>query len=114
MIDGVIGFVVAVALGFAGRRAWSLAVSRGWLEFYETIAVHNATWLTNNVGLENILFYDVGTYMRRYADFSLPEPWVYWQHHMDAVRASWRWLHIGVAIGVLGVVAYMVRRCRPD
>jgi Glycosyltransferase family 87 len=112
MIDGAIGYVVAVAVCFVVGGMVSGGV-RGWLDFYDTIALHNATWLTNNVGLQNILFYDLDTYMRRYADFSLPEPWIHWQHHMDAVRARWHWLHIGIAVGVLGFVAFSVRRCRP-
>ncbi len=112
IVDGVIGFVIAVTVGLVAGGMVSGGV-RGWLDFYDTITVHNATWLTNNVGLQNILFYDIDTYMRRYADFSLPEPWIHWQHHMDTVHARWHWLHSGIAVGVLGLVAYSVRRCRP-
>jgi hypothetical protein len=103
------GYTLAVAAGFiAGSVATGSLYT--WLEFYQQISLHNKTWLTNNVGLENILYYDIDTYLRRYADFSLPEPWIHWQQHMDGVRARWHWLHTGIALLALGGVGYLTRR----
>jgi hypothetical protein len=102
------GFGVAVVAGFiAGGGA--TGGMHTWLEFHQQISLHNNTWLTNNVGLENMLYYDIDTYLRRYADFSLPEPWIHWQRHMDGVRARWHLLHVGVALLALGIVAYATR-----
>jgi hypothetical protein len=106
------GYAIATVLGFVAGAIATGGVQT-WLEFYEQISLHNRTWLTNNVGLENVLYYDIGTYMRRYADFSLPEPWIHWQQHMDAVRAKWHWAHRGIALLVLGAVAYFGKRMSP-
>lgn len=103
------GFGIAI---LAGVMVGAIATGGmyTWIECYQQISLHNNTWLTNNVGLQNILYYDIDTYLRRYADFSLPEPWIHWQQHMDGLRARWRWLHLGVAVLATGVVALASRR----
>ncbi|HVS62904.1 MAG TPA: hypothetical protein VMT85_05270 [Thermoanaerobaculia bacterium] len=59
-----------------------------WREFTDAIRLHRDTWLTNNVGFENVLLYDLETMRRELVDFSLPEPWIHWQAKMDALRES--------------------------
>jgi hypothetical protein len=75
-----------------------------WTELAANLRKHSRTWLTNNVGLRNPLLYDADTYARRMVDWSLPEPWLQWQTHMDQRLAERRWLVLGAA-GALGVLA---------
>jgi hypothetical protein len=53
--------------------------------------------LTNNVGLRNTVLYDAATYERSLADWSLPEPWLPWQEHMNERLAELRWWVWGTA-----------------
>ena len=81
------GFAAAVA---AAVLAGALT-GRGfaaWEEFANAIRLHRATWLTNNVGFENVVLYDLETMRRELVDFDLAEPWVHWQARMDALRES--------------------------
>jgi hypothetical protein len=99
----VAGFAVsAVLLVGAGNLT-----GRGfaaWTEFAGNLEKHSRTWLTNNVGLRNVLLYDADTYARRMVDWSLPEPWIHWQVYMDARLHDRRWLVLGVA-GLVGLLA---------
>jgi hypothetical protein len=103
------GFVLALACGCI---AGSLATGgfHTWLEFLEQISLHKNTWLTNNVGLENVMYFDGATYMARYVDFSLPEPWIHWQSHMDSARSEWYWLYLVLASLVLATAVCGVCR----
>jgi hypothetical protein len=104
-----VGFVLALA---GGCVAGSVATGgfRTWLEFLAQISLHKQTWLTNNVGLENVMYFDGATYMGRYADFRLPEPWIHWQSHMDSVRSEWQWLRLFIASLVLATAVCAIHR----
>ncbi len=98
------GLAVSLFLCVAGG---SLA-GRGpgaWKEFGENFEKHRKTWLTNNVGLENVLLYGPETVERRLVDFSQPEPWLLWQRKMDAMETERRPLLLLASLGFLGVVA---------
>lgn len=81
------GFVVGVLLcltvgGFTGRGF------DAWQEFAVNLEKHKETWLTNNVGLANVVLYDVDTMKRVDVDWSLPEPWIHWQAKMNRLEAE--------------------------
>jgi hypothetical protein len=76
----VLAAVLAGALTGRGLGAWQ--------EFATDIRLHRDTWLTNNVGFENVVLYDGETMRRKLVDFGLPEPWIHWQAKMDAQRQS--------------------------
>ncbi len=80
-----VGFIVGVLLCLA---AGSLT-GRGpaaWTDFKWNLTKHHGTWLTNNVGLKNLLLYDGATMRREDVDFRLPEPWIKWQEKMNRLQ----------------------------
>ncbi len=98
------GFVLGVILCLA---AGSLTGSgpAAWFDFRDNLEKHHGTWLTNNVGLQNLLLYDRATLAREDVDFNLPEPWLLWQAKMDRLQGSKRSLIIGAAGLLLLVIA---------
>jgi hypothetical protein len=87
------GWILRFALGYAAMLAFGVyagsTVGHGfaaWPEFIENSKMHTATWLTNNVGLQNIFLYGPDTYMRRLVDSSLPEPFAPWHAHLTYLR----------------------------
>ena len=98
-----LGFGVAAAL-LVGAGSLTGRGFGAWSEFAANLEKHSRSWLTNNVGLRNPLLYDGDTYERRMVDWSLPEPWIHWQAHMDQRAHDRRWLVLGAA-GVLGLLA---------
>lgn len=113
-LDFAIGFVVALALAWG---AGSLA-GRGpaaWGEFAGHISQHSHTWLTNNVGLGDVVLYDGETMRRERVDFSLPEPWILWQAKMDAIAQSRRPLLLlaqGLLLIAVGAAAWRMEPAR--
>lgn len=105
------GFAVAAAL-LVGAGSLTGRGFAAWTEFAANLGKHSRTWLTNNVGLRNVLLYDADTYARRMVDWSLPEPWLHWQAHMDARLAQRRWLLLAAA-GAIGLLA-MAAAARGD
>ncbi|MCU0304821.1 MAG: hypothetical protein MUC56_12265 [Thermoanaerobaculales bacterium] len=98
------GFVVGVLLCLA---AGSL-VGRGpsaWLDFKWNLGKHHGTWLTNNVGLKNLMLYDRATVRREDVDFTLPEPWIRWQAKMNRLQDERRPLLLLASAAFLAVVA---------
>ena len=65
---------LCVAAGSAAGRGF-----QAWPEFAAKIHSHAALWLTNNVGLEDVVLYDRDIATRKNVDFSLPEPWIHVQ-----------------------------------
>lgn len=97
------GFAVGVLLCLA---AGTLA-GRGpasWTEFAANLEKHHGTWLTNNVGLDNVLLYDLDTVRRVDVNWSLPEPWLHWQAKMDRLSEQRRWVLLAATVLMLGVV----------
>lgn len=107
------GFTATLALlfvlgGLTGRGF------DAWGNFAESITLHRQTWLTNNVGLENVLLYDGETMRRELVDFSLPEPWVHWQAKMDHLkedRAAILWAARIAFLALLGLASW---RAKPE
>jgi hypothetical protein len=94
---GVMLFLAAGSLTGAGPSAWS--------DFKWNLGKHHGTWLTNNVGLENLLLYDRATMRREDVDFRLPEPWIKWQTKMNRLQSERRpWLLLASAT-FLAIVA---------
>jgi hypothetical protein len=122
-----------VAVGATLLFGAGCATGRGphaWVEFGAKLGLHRKTWLTNNVGLPNVVLYGGETYRRQLVDWSNPEPWTAWQARMDlltrerrpwilglgavlvllAARAAWRdgEADLAAAVGVAIVFALVV------
>jgi hypothetical protein len=78
-----IGFASAVFLGLVVGSATGRGF-QAWTAFAGNIQLHADTFLTNNVGLSNLVLYDRAIMERQQVDWTLPEPWLYVQ---DAIRA---------------------------
>ena len=85
ILDLGIGFVLTLVLAFGAGTLTGRGPS-AWTDFADAITLHRGTWLTNNVGLDNVLLYDGPTYRRELVNFSLPEPWIHWQAKMDQAK----------------------------
>lgn len=113
-LDFAVGFIVALGLAWG---AGSLA-GRGpaaWGEFAGYISQHSHTWLTNNVGLADVVLYDGETLRRELVDFSLPEPWILWQAKMDAVAQARRpllWIAQALLLFAVGAAAWRMEPAR--
>jgi hypothetical protein len=84
-----------------------------WGEFAENLEKHHGTWLTNNVGLENLVLYDLDTLNRRDVDFSLPEPWIAWQRKMtrlEGERQLWIWSLAALYLALVAAAAWRAER----
>ncbi len=122
---GITLCLVAGCLTGIGAAAWPL--------FLDDLEKHHGTWLTNNVGLENVLLYDLATMRREDVNWSWSEPWLLWQEKMNRLAderrplllaasalflavvagAAWRWspaeaatLGVAVAFGVVPLTCY--------
>lgn len=116
-----LGWVWRFAQGFAASVvlcavAGSLT-GRGvgaWGELAANLETHRGTWLTNNVGLANVVLYDLDTMTRRDVDWSLPEPWLPWQGKMDRLleqRRGWIYALAGLYLALAAAASW---RARPD
>ncbi|MCK5379667.1 MAG: hypothetical protein KAJ78_09690, partial [Acidobacteria bacterium] len=103
---GILLCLIAGALGGRGPQAWT--------EFRTNLDKHHGTWLTNNVGLENILLYDSDTVTRKDVDFNLPEPWLHWQAKMDRLHTERRGIVLGVLTLFLLAIVMAAWRRTPD
>lgn len=115
------GFAIGIALCAAAGGLTGIGLD-AWPQFAENLEKHHGTWLTNNVGLKNVVLYDGPTMRREDVRWNLPEPWIFWQERMNrrqsalgngllavtglmilvVVSAAWRWRRDQSA--VLGVV----------
>jgi len=62
--------------------------SDAWPQFADNIQKHHGTWLTNNVGLKNVMLYDKATMTRADVRWNLPEPWLFWQEKMNRLQTQ--------------------------
>jgi len=76
-----------------------------WPQFVHNLEKHHGTWLTNNVGLENVLLYDAATMRRADVRWELAEPWLLWQGKMNRLEAQRRPLLLAAATAMLLIVA---------
>jgi hypothetical protein len=125
------GFLVGVLLCLAAGSLTGHGPS-AWVEFRANLEKHHGTWLTNNVGLKNVLLYDRATMRREDVDFRLPEPWIQWQGKMNRLQderqpwlllasacmlavvagAAWRYeIHEAAVLGVVVAFAVVVLTC---
>ena len=98
------GFVLGVLLCLAGGSLTGSGPA-AWSAFRDNLEKHHGTWLTNNVGLQNLLLYDKATLTREDVNFNLPEPWLLWQAKMDRLQQSRRPLILGAGGLLLLVIA---------
>ena len=105
------GFVLALAIALAAGSLTGRGPS-AWTEFADAITLHRGTWLTNNVGFENVVLYDMETMNREIVDFSLPEPWIHWQAKMDRLkeeRSAITWGLRGVLLLILAAACWRAK-----
>ena len=114
------GWFVRLAAGFAvGVVVCVLAGSLtgvgfgAWKEFSENLEKHHDTWLTNNVGLKNVLLYDRDTVTRADVRWNLPEPWIVWQEKMNRLQSQRHTLLMLASGVVLILVAAAAWRLKP-
>jgi len=99
-----IGFAVGVVLCLAAGSLTGAGTS-AWSDFAANLEKHHGTWLTNNVGLKNLVLYDRATMRRDDVDFTLPEPWLRWQGKMNRLDEARRLPILGAAVCFLLVTA---------
>jgi hypothetical protein len=102
---GVVLCLTAGSLTGAGPGAWT--------DFKSNLEKHHGTWLTNNVGLKNLVLYDSATMRRADIDWRLPEPWVKWQEKMTRLQDERRPSLLLASAGFLAVVAAAAWRADP-
>ncbi|MEM1248469.1 MAG: hypothetical protein AAGK22_18985, partial [Acidobacteriota bacterium] len=81
-----------------------------WQEYAEVITLHRGPWLTNNVGLDNLLLHDRDTLGRALVDFGRDEPWTAWQERLDGNRAGRGPWSLGAKTLALLLFFFAVRR----
>lgn len=107
------GFLVSALLCLAAGALTGRGID-AWGEFARNLGKHQGTWLTNNVGLENVVLYDLDTVTRKDVDWSLPEPWLRWQHKMDRLHDERRAGIYALALLYLGLVVAAAWRAERD
>jgi hypothetical protein len=103
------GFSLAIALG-AAAGSLSGRGPQAWLEFGGKMQLHAGKWLTNNVGLSNLVLYDRAILERRDVDWSLPEPWLDVQTRIAERRQEHRFLIAGAQLALLLLLVAAVWR----
>jgi len=98
--------LVAGSLTGAGTAAWP--------EFVRNLEKHHETWLTNNVGLKNVLLYDGATMRREDVNWQLAEPWIIWQGKMNRLQRERRPVLLAATSMMLGLIACSAWRLRTD
>lgn len=108
VVGAALGGALAFGVGcLAGRGV------NGWKEFAVEIERHSRTWLTNNVGLGDVVLYGAADMKRELVDFSLPEPWIHWQARMDARASERAPLLWGARLALVALFAWACRRASP-
>ena len=113
-LDLGLGFALALLLAL-GAGSLTGRGPAAWSDFGEAIALHKDTWLSNNVGLDNVLLYDGPTYRRELVNFSLPEPWIHWQAKMDQSKHDLRillWLAKALMLALVAAAAWRMDLAR--
>jgi hypothetical protein len=94
-------WLLPLGAGFGAALALCIAVgclagrgAQAWPEFAREIRSHSKLWLSNNVGLENLVIYDRAIVRRELVDLTLPEPWSHPKLHIEERRSE---LHLAVA-----------------
>jgi hypothetical protein len=85
-----------------------------WPEFFDNLEKHHGTWLTNNVGLANLLLYDGATMRREEVRWNLPEPWIFWQEKMNRLQAQRRPLLLAASVALLAIIVAAAWRFEAD
>jgi len=101
------GAVLCLGAGALTGAGWG-----AWPAFADNLERHRETWLTNNVGLDNVLLYDGATLRREDVDWNLPEPWIHWQERMnrrEAALAPWLWAARLLFLALVAAAAWRLR-----
>jgi hypothetical protein len=107
-----VGFVVGVVLSLVAGSLTG-AGTAAWSDFKWNLEKHHGTWLTNNVGLKNLILYDGATMRRDDVDFRLAEPWIKWQQKMNRLQEQRRPTLLLAAAVFMAVVAAAAWRYEP-
>lgn len=106
------GFAVSVAVCLAAGSLAGRGVA-AWPEFTHNIEKHERSWLTNNVGLKNVLLYGPDTVTHRLVSWSLPDPWAVWQAHMGTLSEARRVPIAALAVAFLAVLGCAAWKAPP-
>ncbi len=107
------GFALGAALLLVAGSATGRG-SQAWWEFAANLRKHSRSWLTNNVGLADVILYGPETYGRRLVHAELPEPWLEWQAFMDEVARARRGRLLLAQAALALLVARAALREGPD
>ena len=107
------GFVLGIALCVVAGGLTGIGFD-AWPQFVHNLEKHHGTWLTNNVGLKNVLLYDGPTMRREDVRWNLPEPWIFWQEKMNRLQAQRRPLLLAATAAMLCVIGLAAWRYEPD
>jgi hypothetical protein len=91
-----VAYVATIVL-LAGAGCLSGRGCGAWSEFAHKMSVHRASWMTNNVGLLNLLVYGRDTVTRQGFDASATDPWVAWMRTLDERARDRRFIFWGAA-----------------
>jgi len=108
-----LGYLVGLMICFGAGCLTGKGMS-AWTEFAGKIEQHHATWLTNNVGLHNVLLYGPDTFSRRTVSWNLLDPWTRWQAKMTAMKHDRRILLTLAVLLYVGVISAAAWRCSLD
>jgi hypothetical protein len=108
-----VGYASALVLLFAAGALTGRGFD-AWREFAVNIKHHSQRWITNNVGLKNVVLYDLDILRARHADRSLPEPWGPWQDIMRQRERRLKVPLVAAQLALLLLTAAAAWRAPPD
>lgn len=102
------GGLVVLGLGsLAGRGP------EAWVEFAGELDRHRQKWMTNNLGLGNVVLYGRPIWEGTLLDPGGEDVWVRWRAYLDARTVSHGPLILALKVGLLGLLVAACRRVRP-
>ncbi len=107
------GYAAMIVFGVAAGASTGHGLE-SWVEFIENSRKHTSTWLTNNIGLQNVLLYGPDTYARRLVNYDLPEAFIHWHEHLTYLRGQMMPLIVLAAGAMLALTAGAAWRSTPS
>lgn len=103
---GAVLFTLTGAATGAGLKVWP--------RYFSNLKLHYNTFLTNNVGVKNVLLYDTDILQRKDVDFALPEPWIHVQDKLTRLSTQRRATTIMASMLMLMFAAFIAWRQEVD
>jgi len=105
------GFVLALGMAFALGSLTGRGMG-AWADFITAISLHQGTWLTNNVGLENVVLTTAEAWRRELVDFGLPDPWIHADARLTLLEEQRHWAILAARLGLMLLIARVCWRSR--